>query len=178
MAATTKTLTKKAKGKAKPRTAKAKAARGAQVSVQGITPFLWYDGNAEEAARFYVSLFKRSKIHSVDPMAVRFELAGQEIVALNGGPQYTFTPAFSLLVSVKTQAQVDELWERLVSNGGKESMCGWLIDKYGLSWQIVPTRLMELISAEDRKAAGRAVEAMLTMKKIEIAVMEKAYRGK
>lgn len=111
-------------------------------------------------------------------MMVTFTLAGQAFMALNGGPQFTFTPAVSLFVSVKTQRQVDELWARLTEGGGEESMCGWLEDKYGLSWQIIPERLMELMSDEDPEKAGRVMQAMLKMRKIDLKGLERAYKGK
>lgn len=148
-----------------------------KVSVEGVTPFLWFDDDALEAAKFYVSIFRGSKITSSSPMSVTFELAGQEFYALNGGPSYKLTPAFSMFVRVKTQKQVDELWARL-TKGGKASRCGWLVDKFGLSWQIIPEALPRLMSDPDEERAGRVVQAMLTMGKIDIKGLEKAYAGK
>ena len=157
--------------------------------MQKITPFLWFDGQAEQAANFYVSVFrKNSKILDVarygeagpgpkgSVMTVAFELEGQKFTALNGGPQYQFTPAVSFVVNCATQAEVDEYWKKL-TEGGQEVACGWLTDKYGLSWQIVPTRLMELITDPDKKKAGRVMQAMLQMKKIDVAALERAARG-
>jgi predicted 3-demethylubiquinone-9 3-methyltransferase (glyoxalase superfamily) len=152
---------KKAKG-----TRQILAVKGA--AKQKITTFLWYDGKAEAAARFYVSLFKNSKIISTNPMVVRFSLAGQEFLALNGGPQHKFNEAVSLVVDCADQAEVDYFWNKLTADGGQESMCGWLKDKYGLSWQIIPTALPKLI------ANPRAMQAMLTMRKIDIATLERA----
>ncbi|MGQ0798133.1 MAG: VOC family protein [Methanobacteriota archaeon] len=146
------------------------------MAVEGITPFLWFDDNAEEAARFYVSIFKGSRILSASPMSVEFNLAGREFYALNGGPTYNLSPAFSMFVSVKSQKDVDYLWETL-SKGGQKSMCGWLVDKFGLSWQIIPTRLTELLGHKDTEVARRAMQAMLKMTKIDIAGLDKAYRG-
>ena len=142
-----------------------------------ITPCLWFDGNAEEAARFYVSIFKGSRIVSASPMSVEFNLAGTDFYALNGGPTYKLTPAFSMFVTVKTQKQVDHLWGVLTKDGGEESMCGWLVDKFGLSWQIIPKRLPELLGHRKPEVAQRAVQAMLKMRKIDIAALEKAALG-
>lgn len=144
--------------------------------MQKITTFLWFNGQAEEAAKFYVSIFKNSKILSANPMTVTFQLEGQTFYALNGGPQYTFTPAISLLVDCETQAEVDQLWGKL-TGGGSEEPCGWLRDKYGLSWQIIPRGLGEMLSDKDQAKAKRAAEAMFTMKKIDIAKIRHAYAG-
>jgi predicted 3-demethylubiquinone-9 3-methyltransferase (glyoxalase superfamily) len=153
-----------------------------------ITPFLWFDSQAEEAANFYVSVFPNSKIVNVSRygeagpgpkgsvMTVGFELDGQQIIALNGGPQFKFTEAISLSVDCKTQEEVDRYWRKL-SEGGSEGPCGWLKDKYGLSWQIVPSALGQLLSDPDPKKARRVMEAMLKMKKIDIAGLKKAYEG-
>jgi predicted 3-demethylubiquinone-9 3-methyltransferase (glyoxalase superfamily) len=147
---------------------------------------LWFDANAEEAANHYVSIFKNSKILSVtrygdagpgpkgSVMTVNFQLEGQEFIALNGGPHFKFTEAISLLVNCDTQREVDELWSKL-SAGGEESQCGWLKDKYGLSWQIIPTALFELMLDRDPGKSKRVMEAMLQMKKIDIGLLEKAY---
>jgi predicted 3-demethylubiquinone-9 3-methyltransferase (glyoxalase superfamily) len=154
--------------------------------MQKITPFLWFDGKAEEAMNFYISLFKDSKIVSVTRygeagpgpkgtvMTAKFVLNGQEFVALNGGPQFTFTEAISFVVNCETQQEVDELWEKL-SEGGKKSRCGWLKDKYGLSWQVVPTALVEMLQDKDAKKSNRVMQAMLQMDKIDIETLRRAY---
>jgi predicted 3-demethylubiquinone-9 3-methyltransferase (glyoxalase superfamily) len=148
------------------------------VQVQKITPFLWYDGKAAEAAKLYCSLFEGSKILSENPMSVTFELAGQRFMALNGGPNFKFTEAFSVFVSCDSQDEVDRLWKALTANGGAESQCGWLKDKYGMSWQIIPTALMDLMGDPDREKANRAIGAMMKMQKIDIAALKKAAAGK
>jgi predicted 3-demethylubiquinone-9 3-methyltransferase (glyoxalase superfamily) len=152
-----------------------------------ITPFLWFDHQAEEAMHFYVSIFKNSKVLSVSRysedvpglggkvMSVTFMLNGQEIMALNGGPQFNFTEAISLFVSCETQAEVDDLWAKLTADGGEEGPCGWLKDKFGLSWQIIPTALGELMNDPDPQKSKRVMDAMLKMKKIEIAALRAAY---
>ena len=157
--------------------------------MQKITPFLWFDDKAEEAANFYVSLFKNSKIDTVSRygdagpgpkgavMTVAFQLNGQKFTALNGGPLFKFTEAISLFVNCESQQEVDELWEKL-SAGGQKSRCGWLKDKYGLSWQIIPSALGKLMSDPDREKAGRVMKAMLQMDKIDIAALEEAAAGK
>jgi predicted 3-demethylubiquinone-9 3-methyltransferase (glyoxalase superfamily) len=157
--------------------------------VQKITPFLWFDGNAEEAMNLYVSVFKNSKILNVrrygeggpgpkgSVMTASFVLEGQEFMALNGGPQFKFTEAISLFVNLETQAEVDALWEKL-SKGGEESRCGWLKDKYGLSWQIIPSALGKLLGDPDPLKAGRVMQAMLQMGKIDISRLQKAYDGR
>jgi len=154
--------------------------------MQKITPFLWFDNQAEEAARFYVSIFKNSKIVGVtrygeagpgpqgSVMTVTFELGGQEFIALNGGPHFKFTEAISFSVECKTQEEVDEFWRRL-SEGGEEVQCGWLKDKYGLSWQINPTILGEMLSDPDPQKSKRVMEAMLKMKRIDIGRLKQAY---
>ena len=148
--------------------------------MQKITPFLWFNGNAEAAVRFYVSIFRNSKILSTMPgpdgtvMGLSFQLEGQEFKALNGGPQYSFTPAISLFVSCETQSEVDALWGKLL-DGGAEDACGWLRDRYGLSWQIIPTALGRLLGDPDRARAGRAMQAMLQMRKIDIAKLQQAF---
>jgi predicted 3-demethylubiquinone-9 3-methyltransferase (glyoxalase superfamily) len=142
--------------------------------MQRIVPFLWFDGKAEEAAKFYVSLFKNSKILSATPMSVTFQLEGQQFYALNGGPQYKFTPAISLFVNCETQQEVDELWGKLSASRADEQ-CGWLKDKYGLSWQIIPTVLGKLMGDKNPKKAGAAVQAMLKMKKIDIKGLQQAF---
>jgi predicted 3-demethylubiquinone-9 3-methyltransferase (glyoxalase superfamily) len=154
--------------------------------MQKIVPFLWFDGKAEEAMNFYASIFKNSKIGDVTRygkagpgpegtvMSATFELEGQKFYALNGGPQFTFTPAISFFVNCETQQEVDELWEKL-SAGGREQPCGWLQDKFGLSWQIIPTILGKLLGDKDPAKAQRVMQAMLQMKKIDIARLKQAY---
>ena len=147
--------------------------------MQKISPFLWLNDKAEEAAKFYVSIFKNSRIISTMPgpsgtvMGVDFELEGQNFKALNGGPQFSFTPALSLFVSCENQQEVDELWEKL-SAGGQKERCGWLRDRYGLSWQIIPRVLGELLGAKDRAKAGKAMQAMMQMDKIDIEALKRA----
>ncbi len=147
--------------------------------MQKISPFLWFNGNAEEAAKYYVSIFKDSKILKTMPgpngtvMGVSFQIEGQEFKALNGGPQFTFTPAISFFVNCETQAEVDELWEKL-SAGGKKERCGWLQDRFGVSWQVIPTVLGELLSHKDPQKAQSAMNAMLQMDKIDIEALKKA----
>lgn len=151
--------------------------------MQKITPFLWFDGQAEEAMHFYVSIFRNSKVGSVSRagpngpvITVSFQLEGQEFMALNGGPKYKFTEAISLFVSCETQQEVDELWGKLVA-GGEEQPCGWLKDKYGLSWQIIPTALGRMLGDKDPGRAQRAMQAMLQMKKIDIGRLQHAVDG-
>lgn len=154
--------------------------------MQKITPFLWFDKDAEQAANFYVSIFKNSKLGQVTrygdagpgpkgtAMSVTFELEGEEFFALNGGPQFKFTPAISFFVNCETQAEVDDLWEKL-SAGGKKDRCGWLTDKFGLSWQIIPTALGKMLGDKDPKKSSRVMQAMLQMSKLEIETLKKAY---
>ena len=154
--------------------------------MQKIIPFLWFDDKAEEAMRFYVSIFKNSKVGSISRygdegpgpkgtvMVATFQLDGQEFMALNGGPQFTFSPAVSFLVNCEKQEEVDELWEKL-SEGGETQRCGWLTDKYGLSWQIVPTVLGEMMQDKDAEKSKRVMKAMLQMDKIDIEVLRQAY---
>ncbi|HEY3160803.1 MAG TPA: VOC family protein [Vicinamibacterales bacterium] len=153
-----------------------------------ITPFLWFNNNAEEAANFYASIFRNSKVRGVtrysdagpgpkgSVMTVNFELEGQEFTALNGGPAFTFTEAVSFVVNCDTQQDVDHYWEKLTA-GGQESQCGWLKDKYGLSWQIVPKALPRLLQETDPKKAQRVVQALLQMKKLDIGALERAAQG-
>ena len=157
--------------------------------MQKITPFLWYDGQAEEAAKLYTSLFPNSKIISVkywgegspfpkgQVMTATFELDGQRFYAMDAGPQFKFTEALSMLVHCNSQEEVDKYWDKLTADGGQESMCGWLKDKFGVSWQIIPTAMMEMIGDKDPVKAGRAMQAMMTMKKIDIAAIKKAFDG-
>lgn len=141
-----------------------------------VRPFLWFNDKAQEAATFYVSVFENSKIvSSGDNMAV-FELNDEQIIAFNGGPHFTFTPAISLFVDCQTQEEVDEYWEKL-SEGGEKGRCGWLTDKYGLSWQIVPSILGDLLDDEDPAKSERVMNAMLQMTKLDIAELKRAYAG-
>jgi predicted 3-demethylubiquinone-9 3-methyltransferase (glyoxalase superfamily) len=147
-----------------------------------ITPFLWFNTEAEEAMNFYCSIFKNSKAGTVrragpggPVMSVTFTLEGQEFLGLNGGPHYQFTPAISMYVDCKDQSEVDELWNKLLSGGGKEDRCGWLKDKFGLSWQIIPKALPELMGDKDPAKAKRVVDAMMKMQKIDVAALKKAY---
>ena len=158
--------------------------------MQKITPCLWYNFDGEDAANFYVTLFPDSRVDNVarspadNPsmkeggvLVVEFTLAGQQYIGLNGGPEFPFTEAISLQVRTEDQEETDRLWNALTSEGGEESMCGWLKDRWGLSWQITPKRLLELIADPDKDRARRAMEAMLTMRKIDIAAVEKAADG-
>ena len=154
--------------------------------MQKITPFLWFDGKAEEAINFYISIFKNSKIMSVTRygeegpgrkgtiMSATFQLDGQEFFALNGGPEFTFSPAISFFVNCETQQEVDELWEKL-SEGGEKQRCGWLKDKFGLSWQVIPSVLGELLQDKDAEKSERVWKAMLQMEKIDINGLKQAY---
>ena len=159
--------------------------------MQKITPMLWFDGKAEEAANFYVSLFKNSKIGDIlrydeaaakaaggevgSVLTIEFELEGQKFVGLNGGPQFKFTEAVSFTINCDTQEEVDKFWNKLTADGGQESQCGWLKDKYGLSWQVTPTILMEMQKDRNPAKAKAVMEAMLKMKKIDIPTLQKAY---
>lgn len=157
--------------------------------MQKLVTYLWFDGNAEEAMKFYVSIFKDSKIlntarypdggpgHPGKVMTATFQLEGQQFHALNGGPQFKFTEAISILVNCETQQEVDDLWTKLTAGGGEESQCGWLKDKFGLSWQIIPTALGEYLGDKDPVKAKRAMEAMLKMKKIDIKALKDARDG-
>jgi predicted 3-demethylubiquinone-9 3-methyltransferase (glyoxalase superfamily) len=145
--------------------------------MQKITPFLWFDGQAEEAARFYTSIFKKSKIESISPMSATFRLDGVKFIALNGGPQFKFTEAISFFVSCKTQKEIDYFWQKL-SAGGEKSRCGWLKDRFGVSWQIVPPILSELLNDEDDKKSNRVMQAMLKMTKLDIRKLKQAAKGK
>ncbi|MBL0062687.1 MAG: VOC family protein [bacterium] len=142
-----------------------------------ISTCLWYDGKAQEAASFYVSLFKYARVLSSNPMTTIFELDGHQYVALNGGPMYKFTEAVSLMVNCETQDEIDRFWSKLC-DGGSEGQCGWLKDKYGLSWQVIPSVLGSLLTDPDREKSGRALQAMLQMKKLDIAALQRAFEGK
>ena len=153
---------------------------------QKITPFLWFDTQAEEAANFYTSVFKNSRILHVSrygdagpgpkgsAMVVNFQLAGQAFTALNGGPRFKFSEAFSFVVNCENQREIDEYWTKLTADGGQESMCGWLKDKFGFSWQIVPTELGKLMTNKDPQKANRVMEALLKMRKLDVAVLKAA----
>ena len=153
--------------------------------MQKITPFLWFDDKAEEAANFYVSIFKNSRVLGVtrygdagpgpagSVMTVRFALDGQQFTALNGGPNFRFTPAISFVVNCETQAEVDECWARLTA-GGSEGQCGWLTDRFGVSWQVVPSGLMELLKEPDPKKSKQVMHALMQMKKLDLAVLQTA----
>ena len=155
--------------------------------MQKITPFLWFDASAEEAVNFYVSIFPDSRVVSMSRygeggpgpkgqvMSATFELAGQRFMALNGGPRFTFTEAISLFVGCDTQEEVDDLWHKLTAGGGAPSQCGWLKDKFGLSWQIIPSALMELMGDKDPARSKRVMEAILQMTKIDINRLKQAY---
>ena len=156
--------------------------------MQKITPFLWFDGNAEEAVNFYTSIFKNSKITAISRysdagprpkgsvMSATFQLQGQEFVALNGGPMYQLTPAISFVVNCETQEEVDYYWEKL-TQGGAEVQCGWIKDKFGLSWQITPTILMKMINDKDSAKVSRVMQAMMKMVKLDIEGLKRAYDG-
>jgi predicted 3-demethylubiquinone-9 3-methyltransferase (glyoxalase superfamily) len=158
--------------------------------LEKITPNLWFDGNAEEAATFYVSLFPDSRIDQVvrspadnpstargEVVVVEFTLAGQPYAGINGGPQYSFTEAVSFAIECDDQAEVDRYWDLLIADGGSAGRCGWCKDRFGLSWQITPKRLRQLLASPDREAAERTMQAMLGMEKIETAALERAFRG-
>jgi predicted 3-demethylubiquinone-9 3-methyltransferase (glyoxalase superfamily) len=157
--------------------------------MQKITPFLWFDGKAEEAMNFYVSVIPNSKVISItrvgdagpgpkgSVLTANFQLHGVEFAALNGGPQFKFTEAVSFVINCETQEEVDKYWEKL-SEGGKKSECGWLKDKYGLSWQIVPIQLLQMIADKDPQKADRTMKAMMKMQKLDIKILKQAYEGK
>lgn len=151
-------------------------------NTQKIVTFLWFNDQAEEAMNLYTNLFNDSKILSVNRMGEKvltatFELAGQQFIALNGGPQFPFTEAVSLFIKCDSQKEVDFFWNKLTADGGQEGRCGWLKDKFGLSWQVVPTRMGELLGDPDPARAGRAMQAMMQMNKLDIATLEKAANG-
>ncbi len=157
---------------------------------QRIFPMLWYDGQAEEAANFYCSIFENSRVTKVSRygdrgpgpkgsvMVAEFEIDGQKFTALNGGPQFKFNESVSFVISCESQDEVDYYWEKLTADGGQESMCGWLKDKYGLSWQVTPSRLLELVQSDDLGKSQRAMQAMMQMRKIDIAKIEEAANQK
>ena len=147
-----------------------------------ITPFLWFDTQAEEAMNYYLSVFKNGKTKAVHRaqgrvMSVEFELEGQKFMALNAGPMYKFTEAVSFFVACETQLEIDNLWDKLTAEGGSPSRCGWLKDKFGLSWQIIPTALGRLLNDKDPGRAGRVMNAMLQMNKLDIGQLQRAYDG-
>ena len=162
--------------------------------MQKITPFLWFDGQAEDAVNFYTSLFKNSKIGRIlryteevaensgrpvgSVLTIEFEIEGQKFVALNGGPLFKFNESVSFVVNCETQEEVDYFWEKLTADGGEESQCGWLKDKFGLSWQVTPTVLIDMLHDKDSEKAERVMKAMLQMQKIEIPKLKAAYGGK
>ena len=153
-----------------------------QIQLPKITPFLWFENQAEVAAAHYVSIFENSRILDTTGgggkvMSVTFDLAGQRLIALNGGAHYQLTPAFSLFVSVESQPELDRLWEALLAGGGKPTRCGWLVDRFGLSWQVIPTVLGKLMSDPDAGRSSRAVQAMMGMIKLDIAELERAAAG-
>lgn len=142
-----------------------------------ITPFLWFANNVPEAVAFYKAVFPNAKVETVSDFMAVFELEGQRFHALNGGPQYRFTEAVSFFISVETQAEVDYFWSRLTADGGEESRCGWLKDKFGLSWQVIPSALGRYLGDSDRTRANRVMQAMMEMRKIVIADLDRAYAG-
>lgn len=158
--------------------------------MQKISPFLWFNNQAEEAMNFYISIFKNSKVLSVSRwseggpvpagtvMSCRFQLEGTEYQALNGGPHFQFTPAISLFVHCENQEEVDFYWNKFLEGGGEESQCGWLTDKFGLSWQIIPKQLGEYLGDKDAAKSGRAMAAMMKMKKIDVQTLKAAFEGK
>ncbi|PYK68152.1 MAG: hypothetical protein DME50_00100 [Verrucomicrobia bacterium] len=162
--------------------------------MQKITPFLWFDNQAEEAVKFYTSIFKDSKIGKItrygeagekvagrpsgSVMTIDFEVEGQKFTALNGGPQFKFTESISFVVNCGTQEEVDYFWDKLTADGGQESQCGWLKDKFGLSWQIVPTVLIDMLHDKDSRKSEHVMQAMLQMQKIDIKKLKAAYAGK
>ena len=157
--------------------------------MQKITPFLWFNDNAEEAMNFYMSLFDNSSVKNVlrngpsgpgpegSILTASFTLNGQEFVVLNGGPQFKFTEAVSFVINCDTQDEVNKYWDALTANGGEESMCGWLKDKYGLSWQVVPVGMFQLLQGSDPEKSKRAMNAMMQMRKLDLDVLQKAYDG-
>jgi predicted 3-demethylubiquinone-9 3-methyltransferase (glyoxalase superfamily) len=159
------------------------AAHQRETVMPTITPFLWFDTQAEEAMNFYASIFKRSKVISVNHaqgkvMSVQFELEGQQFIGLNAGPQFKFTEAISFFVGCETQQEIDELWAKLTAEGGAPSQCGWLKDKFGLSWQIVPNSLGRMLNDKDAAKSTRVMNTMLQMAKLDLKKLQDAYDGK
>ena len=160
-----------------------------------ITPFLWFDGQAEDAAKFYTSIFKDSRIGRIlryseevakvsesgqsagSVLTIEFEIEGQKFVALNGGPLFKFNESISFVINCETQEEVDYFWEKLTADGGEESACGWLKDKFGMSWQVTPTVLIDMLNDSDEEKSGRVMQAMLQMRKIDVKVLKDAYHG-
>ncbi|HEU4727988.1 MAG TPA: VOC family protein [Kofleriaceae bacterium] len=142
-----------------------------------ISTFLWFESNADQAAKLYCSIFPISRITAETKMTTSFEIEDQRFIAFNGGPHYKLNPAISLFVSCNTQGEVDALWDRFLAEGARESRCGWLVDRFGLSWQIIPRQLLELMSDPDPEKAGRVVQCMLGMQKIDIAALQRAHGG-
>ena len=145
--------------------------------MQKITPFLWFDGRLDEAVKFYTSVFRNSHVESLNPMSATFVIEGQEFMAFNGGPHFKFNEAVSFFIRCGTQVEIDEFWRKLADDGGGEGRCGWLKDKFGLSWQVVPDVLGKYLGDPDRVKADRVMQAMLKMKKIDVAALEIAYKG-
>ena len=145
--------------------------------MQKITPFLWFDGKLEEAVTFYTTVFSNARVENLNPMSATFVIEGQEFMALNGGPQFKFNEAVSFFIRCDAQDDVDDLWRKLTNDGGTGGRCGWLKDKFGLSWQVIPNALGQNLGDQDRAKAGRVMQAMLKMTKIDIAALEKAYVG-
>jgi predicted 3-demethylubiquinone-9 3-methyltransferase (glyoxalase superfamily) len=148
------------------------------MSKRTLTTCLWFEGNtAAEAARYYCSIFKTAKLLDVGPLTAEFQIDGHDFVALNGNPTHKFNESISMQIFVDTQAELDDLWGKLLAGGGEESMCGWLKDKYGVSWQVIPSSLLSMIKDTDAARAQRTMQAMMKMRKLDIAVLEKAHRG-
>jgi predicted 3-demethylubiquinone-9 3-methyltransferase (glyoxalase superfamily) len=145
--------------------------------MQKITPFLWFAGNLEEAVNYYTTVFPNAHVESINPMTATFVIEGQEFMALNGGPQFKFSEAVSFFIRCETQAEIDYFWQRLTADGGVESQCGWLKDKFGLCWQVVPNVLGRYLGGPDREGAQRVMQSMLKMTKFDIAALEAAYEG-
>src|SRR5579863_3456582 len=143
--------------------------------MQKITPFLWFDSELEEVVKFYTTVFPNARVERLSPMTATFVIEGQEFMALNGGPQYKFNEAVSFFIRCETQDEVDYFWQRLTNDGGVESRCGWLKDRYGLSWQVIPNVLGRFLSDPDRAKANRVMEAMFKMTKLDVAALEAAY---
>ena len=144
--------------------------------MQKITPFLWYNGNVEEAMNFYTSIFNDSKVIASSGMSATIQINGQELILFNGGPTFNFNPAFSLFIHCKTQEEVDYYWNKLLEGGGEPSRCGWLKDKFGLSWQVIPEILGQALQHKDREKAQKAMNAMLQMSKIDVSKLEEAVK--